>query len=166
MTTSPINPTDDEARGLARTLLTSATHAALGVLDPDTGAPSVTRIAIGTDDAGLPVTLISTLARHTVALRSDPRASLLIGEPGPKGDPLTHPRITLACTARFIDRMTPDHATLRTRWLTTHPKAKLYVDFADFGFVRFNITSALLNGGFGKAYALTAQDLEASPGAD
>lgn len=148
---------------MARDLIATAPHAALGVLDPETGAPFVTRIALGTDDTGHPVTLISTLARHTAALKSDPRASLLVGEPGPKGDPLTHPRLTLGATASFVDRDTPEHRALRTRWLATHPKAKLYIDFADFGFVRFTPTGALLNGGFGKAYVLAPDDLRPTP---
>jgi hypothetical protein len=36
-----------------------------------------------------------------------------------------------------------------------------YVDFGDFGFVRLVPLSALLNGGFGRAVRLTAQDLGA-----
>ncbi len=155
----PFQPLDDDARALARQLIEGASYGALAVLSPDTGAPSVTRIAVGTDPDGTLVTLVSTLATHTVALLTDPRCSLLIGEPGPKGDPLTHPRITLDCTAEFVDRNGPDHTALRDHYLTTHPKAKLYVDFADFSFVRFSVIRALLNGGFGKAFKLTDNDL-------
>ncbi len=52
-----------------------------------------------------------------------------------------------------------ERAQLRRRYLAHHPKAALYVDFADFAFWRFNVSRASLNGGFGKAYALTASDL-------
>jgi heme iron utilization protein len=48
---------------------------------------------------------------------------------------------------------------LRALWLAQHPKAQLYVDFADFAFVRLAPRGAALNGGFGKAYALDAADL-------
>ncbi len=160
---NPIRPTDDDARALARDLLCGARFAALGTLDPATGAPQVTRIALGLDAAGHPVTLISQLSAHTAALRADPRASLLVGEPGPRGDPLTHPRLTVQARAAFIDRDGPGHAGLRDRWLELHPKAKLYVDFGDFGFVRFDPVSAALNGGFGRAYALTPDDLRRPP---
>lgn len=156
---SPIRPTDDEARALARNLLGAASFAALAVLTPGTGAPSVTRIAIGTDAAGMPLTLISSLSAHTRALRASPRAGLLVGEPGPKGDPLTHPRLSLDTEATFVDRTSPEHDTLRTRWLASHPKSKLYIDFADFSFVRFTPLGAALNGGFGRAFVLTPQDL-------
>ncbi|WP_102226014.1 HugZ family pyridoxamine 5'-phosphate oxidase [Acidimangrovimonas sediminis] len=156
---SPIRPTDDAARALARDLLQGATFAALAVTDPASGAPFVSRIALGLDPEGLPVTLISTLAAHTAALKADPRCALLIGEPGPRGDPLTHPRLSLQATARFIPRDGPDHAALRAHYLASHPKAKLYADFADFGFVVFDPSGAALNGGFGRAFHLTPADL-------
>lgn len=160
----PICPTDDVARGLARQLIDSADTAALGVLDPDTGAPMVTRIAVATDADGVPVTLVSDLSAHTAALRAAPDCGLLLGEPGTKGDPLTHPRISLSVRAAFVDQGSDDHATLRARYLDLRPKAKLYIDFGDFRFVRFDILSAALNGGFGQAFRLSAGDLTAGRG--
>ncbi len=156
---SPIRPTDDEARALARRLLAEARHAALGTLDPATGAPVVTRVAVGTTPESLPMTLVSALSAHTRALRANPLASLLVGEPGPKGDPLTHPRLTLHLRASFVARGTPEHDRLRAHWLASHPKSALYADFADFAFVIYEPTGASLNGGFGKAYELTPEDL-------
>jgi putative heme iron utilization protein len=81
-----------------------------------------------------------------------------IGEPGPKGDPLTQPRLTLQGTAQPLTGA-ETRARLRPIWLALHPKSKLYVDFADFRFYRFEIVAAHLNGGFGKAYALDGKDL-------
>ena len=156
---SPIRPTDDEARDLARELLDAARYGALGVSDPEDGTPMVTRVAVGTDPEGIPVTLISDLSHHTRALRLAPACSILLGEPGSKGDPLTHPRITVQCDARFLERESEDHPAIRERFLSTHPKAKLYIDFADFGFVRFSIRHAYMNGGFGKAFHLSPKDL-------
>ena len=155
----PFRPADDAARELAHALIGDATHAALAVQRPGTTAPSVTRIALATDDLGTPVTLISTLAEHTAALQANPACALLIGQAGDKGDPLTHPRLTLHCRAMPISRSSPEHATLRKRFVTLRPKAKLYVDFADFSFVRFQVQDGLLNGGFGKAWRLSAADL-------
>ncbi|MCB1331447.1 MAG: pyridoxamine 5'-phosphate oxidase family protein [Maritimibacter sp.] len=158
-TQNPIRPTDDEARALARTLVDGATFAALAVISPETQGPTVTRIGFGTGTHGLPVTLISSLSAHTRALQANPACSLLIGEPGDKGDPLTHPRLTLDATAAFVSRGTPAHDALKSRWLTRHSKSRLYVDFADFGFVRFTPRAGFLNGGFGKAYRLAPHDL-------
>ncbi|MBL9058907.1 MAG: pyridoxamine 5-phosphate oxidase, partial [Mangrovicoccus sp.] len=143
----------------ARQLVGAARFGAIGVLDPATGAPVVTRIAMGTTPEGAPLTLVSSLAFHTGALRADPRCSLLLGEPGARGDPLTHPRVTLACRAGFVAQGSLEHDRLRAHYLATHPKAKLYVDFPDFSFVAFGVESAALNGGFGKAFRLTPADL-------
>jgi hypothetical protein len=63
----------------------------------------------------------------------------------------------LRANAEFAS--TDERAALRGLWLATHPKAKLYVDFADFAFVRLRPLNGLLNAGFGKAFSLTAQDI-------
>ncbi len=158
----PIRPTDDDARSLARALIDSATYGALGVIDRESQTPMVTRIAVGTDIDGTAVTLVSDLSAHTRALKANPACSLLVGEPGDKGDPLVHPRLTLQCRASFLRHGEDGHAALRNHYLASHPKAKLYIDFGDFSFVRFNVTSALLNGGFGQAFHLTPADLQLS----
>ncbi len=155
---SVLRETDDQARRLARTLLRSARSCALAVLEPETGVPFASRTLTGTDTDGTPVILVSALSLHTQALRADPRASLLAGEPG-KGDPLAHPRLTVICTAEEVARDSAAHAALRERFIRRHPKARLYVDFPDFAFFRLVPLRANLNGGFGKAFLLTAEDL-------
>ncbi|EJJ25997.1 putative heme iron utilization protein [Rhizobium sp. CF142] len=155
---STLRETDDEARKLARTLLRSARYAALAVLDPETGFPFASRVLLGTDIDGVPVILVSALSTHTKALAADARASLLTGEPG-KGDPLAYARLTTQCRAEQVERDTPLHARIRTRFLNRHAKAKLYIDFPDFRFFRLIPQSASLNGGFGRAYILDGSDL-------
>ena len=157
--TDPIRATDEEARSLARGLIAAAKFAALGAIEPATGAPVVTRIAIAQDDTGLPMTLVSDLSLHTRALAANPACSLLLGEPGPRGDPLTHPRLTLQCTACFVERPGAMHEKLCQSYLAQQPKAKLYIDFGDFRLLRFTVIRAYLNGGFGKAYVLGPADL-------
>ncbi len=155
---STLRQTDDEARKLARTLLRSARYAALAVIDPETGFPFASRVLLGTDIDGVPVILVSALSTHTKALASDIRASLLTGEPG-KGDPLAYARLTTQCRAEQVERDTPLHARIRSRFLDRHAKAKLYIDFPDFRFFRLIPQSASLNGGFGRAYILEGNDL-------
>ena len=157
--TSPIRPTDDEARALARELLDQARFGALGVIDPGTGAPMVTRVAVGTDPDGRPVSLVSDLSAHTRALKASPLCSLLVGEPGGRGDPLTHPRLTLQGRARFVRKGEEGYEALRARWVEGHRKSTLYVDFADFSFAVLDLDAAHLNGGFGRAFVLTPGDL-------
>lgn len=153
-----LRDTDDEARRLARTLLRSARSTSLAVLEPETGHPLATRVLTGLDIDGAPAILVSALSVHTKALRADPRCSVLAGEPG-KGDPLAHPRLSVIATANEVVRDTREHARLRERFIRRHPKAKLYVDFPDFTFFRLVPLRANLNGGFGKAYLLSSEDL-------
>jgi len=155
---SPIRETDDDARKLARVLLRSARHAAIAVLDPETGFPFASRVLVATDIDGTPVILVSALSAHTKALQKDPRASLLTGEPG-KGDPLAHGRLTTQCLAVSVERGSTLHERIRTRFLNRHAKAKLYIDFPDFCFFRLTPQQASLNGGFGRAYILSGNDL-------
>lgn len=147
----PVRPATDEAFDIARALL-GASHAALAYTDPETKTPGISRIAFGRAVDGGFVTLISSLAPHFAALRASADCAVMLGEPGPKGDPLTHPRLMIRAKAEFVDPAAPDRPALREQWLQDHPKAKLYVDFADFAFVRLHPQSALLNGGFAKAF--------------
>jgi heme iron utilization protein len=146
---SPIRATTPEAIRLAKTLIRTANFGSISVLDPRDGRPYVSRISVAADHDGTPITLISSLAFHTKALLADRRCSLLLGEPG-KGDPLAHPRITLSCDARFINREDPDAGAV----------SSLYAGFADFSFVRLQMISASLNGGFGQAYEIAGNELK------
>ena len=162
--TDPIRPTDDEARALAQSLLSSARFTALAVQDPETGAPYVSRIALSAGQ-GATVSLVSALAYHTQALRADPACALLVGEPGQKGDALAHPRLTVQARAAFIPRPSDQHEKMAAQYLRDHPKAKLYLSLGDFSFVRFEPVRAFLNGGFGRAFHLRAGDLIPAAGA-
>ena len=135
-----------------------ARHGALAVLEPGSGWPMASRVALALDADGAPIILISGLSAHTPALEADGRCTLLAGEPG-AGDPLAHPRLTLFATARKLARDSPEGQRARERYLQAQPKAALYADFGDFAFWRLEPARASLNGGFGKAFALTAADL-------
>lgn len=152
-----LRDTDDQARQQARELVVTARFAAIAVIDPETGYPNSSRVLTATDGESLPVILVSRLAAHTRALLANPRCSLLFGEPG-KGDPLAWPRISLQCDASPVAADDPERPHLRARFLRRHPKAALYADFPDFLFLRLRPVSASLNGGFGRAYALTGAD--------
>ncbi|THV21317.1 HugZ family protein [Peteryoungia ipomoeae] len=153
-----IRDTDDAARRQARTLLRGARFAAMGVIDPETGFPSVSRVLIVTDIDGVPVILVSELSAHTQALSRDKRCSLMTGEPA-KGDPLAHPRLMVQCLAEPVDHDSETHGRLRARFLARHPKTQLYIDFSDFRFVKLVPQRAALNAGFGRAFHLDADDL-------
>lgn len=158
---TPIRETDDAARALAVRLIRTARFAALAALDPADGGPIVSRVATATALDGAPIILVSALSAHTRALIADPRCSLLLGEPG-KGDPLAHPRLSLSCRARRLERESDEGRHARRRYLNRNPKGALYADFPDFAFFRLEPVGASLNGGFGKAYLLTPHDMMVS----
>ncbi len=154
----PVQPADEDARSLARQLL-SLGHAALAWEDPDTGTPGISRIAFARDPQVGLLTLVSGLAPHFRALRDRPDCALMLGEVGAKGDPLTHPRLMIRARASFVAADDPDRPAIRARWLQRNSKATIYIDLPDFAFVRLQPVSALLNGGFARAFHLAPADL-------
>jgi heme iron utilization protein len=153
-----LRTTDAEAIRLAKTLMRTARHGALAVLDPESGVPLASRVGVATDMDGSPLLLVSGLAAHTAAMVADPRCSLLLGEPG-KGDAMAHPRITLICGALRLERGTEEHKQAERRYLNHNPKAKLYASLGDFSIFRLTVHKASLNGGFGRAYLLDRDDV-------
>ncbi|WP_168990438.1 HugZ family protein [Aureimonas flava] len=163
---TPYLVADEEARALARRLLRTTRHAALGWLDPTTGAPMASRVALAADFDASPILLLSQLSAHTRALAADPRLSLLAGEAG-AGDPMNQPRLSIAGTASPpIGREAPEHERLSRRFTAHHPAASHYGQFADFAFFRVTVTSAFLNAGFARAYPLGADDVTDSVAPD
>jgi heme iron utilization protein len=154
----PIRATDDEARALASRLLREARIAALAFTDITTGAPSISRVIVASLPGQGLLTLISDLSAHTQALALYPKCALLLGEPG-KGDPLSHPRMSVMAEAVRLPDALKGKADFAVPFLEAHPKTKLYFNFADFAFWRFSIVRVDLNGGFGKAYRLTPDDV-------
>ena len=140
-----------ESKRLLRTLRT----ATLATLDPD-GGPFASLTAIATVPDGSPILLLSRLAAHTGHIERDGRCSLLLAQPG-KGDPLAHPRLTVVGHAAAVPP--DDRDAVRRRFLARNPKAELYADFPDFGFWLLRPHRAHLNGGFGKAAALSGPEL-------
>lgn len=146
---------DQDALDTVHEILRTARIAALAVIDADTALPHISRIAFGVDGSGAMITLVSDLARHTARLRAAPDCALLLGPEARKGDPLNSPRLSINCRATRLDKS----PALKASWLDSHPKSKLYIDFTDFNFFRFEPITAELNGGFGKAYLITPEAL-------
>ncbi len=137
----------------AKRLLRVSRLGALASLGPD-GSPLTTLVTVASDYDGSPLLLMSMLSQHTKNLLRDPRAGLLLSAPASRGDPLNSPRLSLSGR---ISRFDQPHA--RRRFIRTHPKSKLYAEFADFAFYRLDIKSVHFNGGFGRAAPMTAIEL-------
>ena len=148
---------DFDAVGTARMLLRTIRSGALATIDRGDGTPFATLVTVATDQDGSPLVLLSGLSAHTGNLDADARCSILLAATG-KGDPLAHPRLTVA--GRMQEAPEP---RVRARFLARHPKAELYADFPDFGFRRLAVERAHLNGGFARAAQLEAGELLVAP---
>jgi putative heme iron utilization protein len=144
--------------GVAKELLRATRAGALATIDRNTGHPFSSLANVATDVDGSPLILISRLATHTANIEVDARASILLAATG-KGDPLAHPRLTVLGTFVNVARDASDAMRVQRRFLSRHPKSRLYAGFGDFSFWRLNVASAHLNGGFARAADLEAIDL-------
>jgi putative heme iron utilization protein len=102
--------------------------------------------------------LISTLAMHTQNLAADPRASLLVAQPG--YDPLALARLTLMGDAGRL--AAGERPAAREAYLARHPNAIHWVDFDDFAFWRLEVADVYFVGGFGAMDWLTVAGYEAA----
>jgi putative heme iron utilization protein len=136
----------------ARTLICEARVGALATL-LHTGAPYASLVTVGTAPDAAPVMLLSRLARHTTNILADPRVSLLIDDHAAR-EPLENARLSLTGT---IARS--DDPALRRRFLSRHPSASQYADFADFAVWRLEVTGAHLVAGFGRIVELAPADV-------
>ena len=151
-----LQPVTEQVLAQLRELIGKARHASLAVCEQKSGHPAISRVALSTMADGTPILLTSALAPHTAALFADNRCSLLIGDVG-KGDPMAHPRVTLFCHAEPVANSGREE--MRKNFLAHHPKAINYIDLPDFGFWKLAVERASFNAGFGKAYAISGNEL-------
>jgi putative heme iron utilization protein len=101
----------------------------------------------GLDAQGRPIFLISAMAMHTQNVRTDPRASLLVTQPGWTGDPLAGARVTVMGNAAELPAAEVEQA--RAAYLARYGDAASWVDFDDFAFYRLEVADVYYVGGFG-----------------
>ena len=143
----------------ARTLVHLGRTGTLGTLSRrHPGHPFVSIMPYAPDERGRPLVLISTLAMHTQNLAADPRASLLVAQPG--DDPLALARVTLMGTAGRV--ASGERPATRDAYLARHPNAIHWVDFDDFAFWRLDVADVYFVGGFGAMDWLTVSGYEAA----
>jgi putative heme iron utilization protein len=143
----------------ARTLVHLGRAGTLGTLSRrHPGHPFVSVMPYAPDERGRPLLLISTLAMHTQNLAADPRASLLVAQPG--DDPLALARLTLMGDAGRL--AAGERPAAREAYLARHPNAIHWVDFDDFAFWRLEVADVYFVGGFGAMDWLTVAGYEAA----
>lgn len=141
-----------DASRLARQLLRCSSQGALATLMADTGAPYCSLVNVASAADGAPLILVSRLAVHTKNILADARVSLMLDERR-AGDPLEGARIMLS--GRAV--VTAD-TLMRQRYLTRHPSAAQYIDFADFSLMRIEPAGLHLVAGFGRITDLKPGD--------
>jgi putative heme iron utilization protein len=122
------------------------------------GFPFASVMPYGLDADGRPTLLLSTMATHTQNLAADPRASLLVTQPGWTEDPLAGARVTLVGEVHRLDGA----AIVRDAYLARHPNARHWVDFDDFAFFRMEIVELYYVAGFGAMGWVDAADYRAA----
>ena len=132
----------------ARTLMYLGRIGSLSTLSrKQPGFPFGSVMPYGLDDRGRPIFLISTMAMHTQNLQADPRASLLVTQADPSGDPLGASRVTLVGNVLPLPKSEVPAA--RELYLQRYDNSKYWVDFEDFSFYRMDVVDIYYVGGFG-----------------
>jgi len=143
----------------ARTLMHTATIGSLSTLSrKQAGFPFGSVMPYALDEHGRPIFLISTMAMHTQNLQADPRASILVTQPGAIGDPLGASRVTLIGNVLLVQE--PDVPHARELYLASYANSKYWVDFGDFSFYRMDVADVYYVGGFGVMGWVSAAEYE------
>ncbi|MGI5131824.1 HugZ family protein [Pseudonocardia sp. CA-107938] len=133
---------DDAER--SRTLLAAARTGMLATLG-EGGYPFGSVVAPAVDEQGRPLLLLSDLAVHSHNLAADPRASLMVTEPG-KGDPLDLARVTVIGPVTEVPE--PERAAALATYQQVHPGG-LGTDHG-FRIYRLDVTAVRFVGGFAR----------------
>ncbi|MGD9797270.1 MAG: HugZ family protein [Acidimicrobiia bacterium] len=146
----------------ARTLVHGADRAALATIAVEpAGYPFGSVAPYGVLADGSTVLCISSLAEHTRNLEVDARASLLVTEPRPTGDPMDNGRLTLLGPARkLVDPGEIGRA--REAFLARNPDGSGYVDYRDFAFWCLTPETIRWVGGFGRMAWCTVEAYRAA----
>jgi putative heme iron utilization protein len=157
----PPPPPEPSYAERARTLVHLARSGALSTLSRrHPGHPFGSVMPYALDERGAPILLISSMAMHTQNLEADPRASLLVTQPGWTEDPLAGGRVTLMGHAAHVP--VQGRPAAREAYLARHPKAAFWVDFEDFSFWRLEVVNVYFVGGFAAMDWITSEGYAAA----
>jgi putative heme iron utilization protein len=95
-------------------------------------------------------------------MQEHPRVSLLVtDEPGAPLPPQAWPRVALQADADFLQRESDDWYRARAAYQARFPDAAPTFELGDFSLVALRPRAARLVAGFGRAYALVGDALDA-----
>ncbi|MHB1844685.1 MAG: HugZ family pyridoxamine 5'-phosphate oxidase [Deltaproteobacteria bacterium] len=113
---------------------------------------------------GAPLLLLSSIAEHTRNLKADPRASLLVQDPGSRADPQAGARATVLGEIRTVGAA--ERAEARARYLARHPEAKGYFAAHDFELFELTLEEVRYIGGFGRIHWVAGDRVALDPERD
>jgi putative heme iron utilization protein len=145
-------PVDDSPAWQARRILRAARSGCLATTAQ--GQPFASLVTPACMPDGSLLLLLSRLSEHTRHLMADPRCSVMVAGPATSDNPQTTPRVTVTGMAEVVG-----DPSLKSRFLSVHPYASLYAEFADFATWRIAPMAGALVGGFARAFRLKAVDL-------
>lgn len=149
---TPLVEVDEPRRATAaeqaRTILANETVGTLATLQSD-GSPWASTIQYGLLDDGSPVILVSTLALHGRNIKADPRASIAVAGPVPKGhDPGDSGRVTVA--GKFEAPEGAEREAAEKAFFRAAPGSEGYISWDDFDLYVLRVEQVRWVGGFGR----------------
>lgn len=149
---APLVEVDEPRRATAaeqaRTILANETVGTLATLQSD-GSPWASTIQYGLLDDGSPVILVSTLALHGRNIKADPRASIAVAGPVPKGhDAGDSGRVSLA--GRFEEPTGAVREAAEAAFFKAVPSSEGYISWDDFDLYVMRVEQVRWVGGFGR----------------
>lgn len=157
----PSEPARDIAKEVGEHLRAgrSAVLSTLSVHDGIVGFPFGSTVPYALTPEGSPILLLSGLAEHTRNLLANPRASLLVQEPGPRGEPQTEWRITLVGTLERVSDPGARRDELMERYRLKVPGSAAFAGLPDFHPWVLRIQRIRFIAGFGRIHWVEPSDL-------
>ena len=160
-----ISDMDGDTSALLGELIRGRSVATLATLHDGRPFASMIPYACHVDGAGgiRFITHVSRLSAHTRDMLAAPDVCLLVTAAEQLGiPPQALPRVSLPCTAAFLDAGHPDYETLRAAYLAKFPHAADYFLLGDFSLVALAPDSARFIAGFARAMTLAPAQIAAA----
>ena len=152
---------DDESSRLLRALLAERPVAALATLHKGEPAVSMVPFVLPAGQTDLLIH-VSALATHTRDMQAHARVGVLVtGEVDQASSPQALPRVSLQCDAAQLPREGADYEAAKAHYLARFPDAQQMFELGDFSIFALRPVSARLVAGFGRAYSLVGEALDA-----
>ncbi len=149
----------DDLLDEVRAFITARRQAVLAVCDDGEPLTAMVAYVVEPGLAGLLIHL-SDLSPHKRVLLKHPQCSVLIAElDDGRAEVMSLARVMLQGLATKIEKASSDYAEAQARFLARLPASKIMFELPDFDLFRITPTGGRFIGGFGRAFAFTADQL-------